>query len=110
MNLTNRIVDETASLLLIIFCLRYEVHKVQNDNESLMVASGMPMAMGKKLGPRHASEIAEMALDIMDASAWLDVPNKYMARLSLRIGIHSGPAVGAVQKIGDSMPRYNELI
>lgn len=39
------------------------------------------------------------------ASAFV-IPHKPKERLRIRVGIHSGPAVGGIQKVGDSMPRY----
>ena len=70
-----------------------------------MVASGVPLAIGKKLGDAHALEIAAMALDIMNAASVFVIPHKPNQHLHLRIGIASGRAIGAVHKVGDSMPR-----
>ena len=80
--------------------------KVQNVNDSFMVASGVPAATAKKLGDRHASEIAKMALDIVESATRFAVPHRGNGCFNVRVGIHSGPAVGGVQKSGDILPRY----
>ena len=84
---------------------RYEVFKLQDENDSYMVVSGVPLAVGEKLGDAHALEIAKLALDIMKAASGFIIPHKPNKHLHLRIGIASGRAVGAVHKVGDSMPR-----
>ena len=64
------------------------------------------MVIAKRLGDLHVSEIATLALDVMSAASTFIIPHKPKERLCLRIGIHSGPAVGGIQKVGDSIPRY----
>ena len=72
-----------------------------------MIASGIPLTVARRLGDTHSSEIATMALDIMNAASAFVIPHKPKERLHIRIGIHSGPAVGGIQKFGESMPRYS---
>ena len=84
---------------------RYEVFKLQNDNDTYVIASGIPLAVAKRLGDLHVSEIATLALEVMSAASSFIIPHKPKERLCLRIGIHSGPAVGGIQKVGDSIPR-----
>ena len=72
-----------------------------------MIASGIPLAIAKQLGDTHASQIATMALDILNAASSFVIPHKPKEKLRIRVGIHSGPAVGGIQKVGDSMPRYS---
>ena len=79
---------------------------MQNENGSCMVVSGVPRAVGKQLGDTHASKIATMALDIMHGASGFIIQHKPDERLRLRVGVHSGPAVGGLQRVGDSMPRY----
>ena len=71
-----------------------------------MIASGIPLALAKKLGDDHALEIATMALDIMSGATTFVIPHRSKEQLRMRIGIHSGPAIGGIQKIGDHMPRF----
>ena len=84
---------------------RYEVFKLQNENDTYMIASGIPLAVAKQLGDTHASQIASLAIDIMNGASAFVIPHKPKERLRLRVGIHSGPAVGGIQKVGDSLPR-----
>ena len=53
---------------------------------------------------RHASEIAAMALDLLAGSVVFQIPHKPNSRLQMRMGIHSGPAVGVVA--GSKIPKY----
>ena len=85
--------------------LRYSAFKVQNINDCYMVASGVPLAVGKKLGNMHASVIATMALDILAGSAMFVIPHKPTEKLLLRIAIHSGPAIGGVQPVCNNVVR-----
>ena len=70
-----------------------------------MVASGVPLAVGKKLGDTHAAQIATMALDILAKSATFVIPNKPKEKLLLRIGIHTGPATGGLQYVCNNVVR-----
>ena len=80
---------------------------MQSENDAYMIASGIPLATAAKLGDSHASEIATLSLDIMNGASYFVIPNKPKERLRLRIGIHSGPAVGGIQQVGDDMPRLD---
>ena len=80
--------------------------KLQSENDAYMVAAGVPLATAKNLGDTHASEIATMALDLMDGASCFVIPHKPKEQLRLRISVHSGPAVGGIQKVGDNLPRY----
>ena len=53
---------------------------------------------------RHATEIAAMALDLLAGSVVFQIPHKPNSRLQMRMGIHSGPAVGVVA--GSKIPKY----
>ena len=55
-------------------------------------------------GNKHVLEIASMALDLSAASGNFRIPRVPNFRLKLRMGIHSGPAVGLVT--GPNIPRY----
>ena len=46
-----------------------------------------------KTGERHATEIAEVALDLRDAVGQFEVPHRRGETLRVRIGLHSGTCV-----------------
>ena len=78
---------------------------MQKENERYMIASGVPFAVRKQLGDIHAAQIATLALDIMNGASGFVIPHNPRERLRLRFGIHSGPAVGGIQRVGNIMPR-----
>ena len=53
---------------------------------------------------KHASEIASMALRLMQVTKSFVIPHRPGEALKLRTGIHSGPCVAGV--VGRKMPRY----
>ena len=53
---------------------------------------------------RHASEVASMALHLMQEIKNFVIPHRPLEALKLRIGVHSGPCVAGV--VGRKMPRY----
>lgn len=78
----------------------YEVYKVETIGDAYMVASGIP----KRIGDRHAEEMALMSLDILSAVGSFKMEHLRKVPLKIRIGLHSGPAVSGV--VGLKMPRY----
>ncbi|XP_021374612.1 atrial natriuretic peptide receptor 2-like [Mizuhopecten yessoensis] len=81
---------------------KYDVYKVETIGDAYMVVSGIPETNGEL----HVSEIAFLALDLLDATHKLDVQelaNKTL-RLSIRIGVNTGPVVSGV--VGVKMPRF----
>ncbi|XP_055615471.1 uncharacterized protein LOC129761747 [Toxorhynchites rutilus septentrionalis] len=78
----------------------YDVYKIETIGDSYMVASGLPVPNGNK----HVSEIATMALDLLDASCCFSIPHKANEPVQIRVGIHTGSVVAGI--VGTKMPRY----
>ncbi|XP_052839651.1 LOW QUALITY PROTEIN: uncharacterized protein LOC128254553 [Drosophila gunungcola] len=78
----------------------YDVYKVETIGDSYMVASGLPV----KNGIKHISEIATMALDLLDASSVFRIPRAGDEFVQIRCGVHTGPVVAGI--VGTKMPRY----
>lgn len=78
----------------------YEVYKVETIGDAYMVSSGIP----KRIGERHAAEIALMSLDILSAVGSFVMRHLPRVPMRIRIGLHSGPAVSGI--VGKKMPRY----
>ncbi len=79
---------------------KYDVYKVATIGDAYVVSSGAP----QRNGDRHASEIAAMALDMMNVVMEFSIPHLPEEHLYMRIGLHTGPCVGAVT--GIKTPRY----
>lgn len=78
----------------------YEVYKVETIGDAYMVSSGIP----KRIGDRHASEMALMSLDILSGVGSFVMRHLPRVPMRIRIGLHSGPAVSGI--VGKKMPRY----
>ncbi|XP_078472790.1 atrial natriuretic peptide receptor 2-like [Lampetra planeri] len=78
----------------------YDVYKVETIGDAYMVVSGVPHENGN----RHASEIANLALDLVAVCRSFVIPHQPHTRLRIRAGIHSGSVVAGV--VGTKMPRY----
>ncbi|XP_060072134.1 uncharacterized protein LOC132552006 [Ylistrum balloti] len=81
---------------------KYDVYKVETIGDAYMVVSGVPETNGE----RHVSEIAFLALDMLEATMGVDVrhlANKNI-NLKIRLGVNTGPVVSGV--VGNKMPRY----
>ncbi|XP_050685005.1 receptor-type guanylate cyclase gcy-1 [Leptidea sinapis] len=78
----------------------YDVYKIETIGDSYMVASGLPVRNGN----RHATEIASMALELLEATSKCRLPHRPDQTLCMRSGIHMGPCVAGI--VGSKMPRY----
>ncbi|XP_052778365.1 uncharacterized protein LOC128215905 [Mya arenaria] len=78
----------------------YDVYKVETIGDAYLVVSGVP----KPNGNRHASEIASLALDILEHVNRMEIPHIPGTNVRLRIGCHSGAVVAGV--VGTKMPHY----
>jgi guanylate cyclase len=76
---------------------KYELEKIKTIGDAYMVAAGVPQPR-----PDHAEAITRMALDVCRAMEEREFGGR---RLSLRLGIHSGPVVAGV--IGDRKFSYD---
>ncbi|XP_023931943.1 uncharacterized protein LOC106164476 [Lingula anatina] len=79
---------------------KYDVYKVETIGDAYMVASGVP----ERNEGRHSSEIATMALDLLDVISQLEIPHMPEQTFRVRIGIHTGAVVSGI--VGAKMPRY----
>ncbi|XP_031564714.1 atrial natriuretic peptide receptor 1-like [Actinia tenebrosa] len=78
----------------------HNVYKVETIGDAYMVVSGLPVPNGNK----HAEEIANMALNLLECSKSFKIRHFESRQLQLRIGMHTGPCVAGV--VGIKMPRY----
>ena len=67
------------------FIEKFDVYKVETVADGYVVASGVP----EKNGDLHASELAALALTIMEASNDLCLPGSSES-LPIRMGINTG--------------------
>ena len=63
---------------------KFNVYNVHTMADEFMVVSGMP----GRIGDRHVSEIASMALDLLAGSVVFQIPHRPNSRLNIRMGLH----------------------
>eukprot|EP00794_Sanderia_malayensis_P009846 gene9846-10856_t len=79
---------------------RFEVFKLDNENEKYLIISGCP----KRNGIRHVKNVAMLALKLMAKVAAFEIKHRPHEMLRMRICCHTGPVVGGV--VGMKTPRY----
>ncbi|XP_060572247.1 atrial natriuretic peptide receptor 1-like [Ruditapes philippinarum] len=78
---------------------KYDVYKVETIGDAYMVVSGIPI-----FTEHHASEVAQMSIDLVRACETFVIPHMPEEPLKIRVGLHTGPACAGV--VGIKMPRY----
>ncbi|ELU03633.1 hypothetical protein CAPTEDRAFT_166938 [Capitella teleta] len=77
----------------------HNVYKVETIGDAYMLASGLPTK-----NARHAADIADVALQLLDATIGFRIQHLPQNRMRLRIGLHTGSCAAGV--VGLTMPRY----
>lgn len=78
----------------------FTTRQVETIGDAYMCVSGLPRRNGKK----HAGEIANMALDLLNGVTNFKIRHLPGSKLQLRIGLHTGGCAAGV--VGTAMPRY----
>jgi class 3 adenylate cyclase len=77
----------------------FDCYKVETIGDAYMVVSGLPIRNSD-----HASQIASLALAVLNQVSKLKIRHRNDELFQIRIGIHSGPVVAGC--VGMKMPRY----
>ena len=65
---------------------KHDVYKVETIGDAYMVISGLP----ERNGTRHATEIANTALDLIVSAAFFRIRHRPGVMMELRFGVHTG--------------------
>ncbi|KAI0235252.1 Atrial natriuretic peptide receptor 1, partial [Lamellibrachia satsuma] len=79
---------------------KYDVYKVETIGDAYLLVSGLP----HRNGARHAAEVANTALSLLDEVCHFKIKHRPDHKLLLRIGLHTGSCAAGV--VGLTMPRY----
>lgn len=77
----------------------FDCYKVETIGDAYMVVSGLPIRNSD-----HASQIASLALMVLNHVSKLEIRHRSGELFQIRIGIHSGQVVAGC--VGMKMPRY----
>lgn len=77
----------------------FDCYKVETIGDGYMVVSGLPIRNSD-----HASQIASLALMVLNRTSKLEIRHRPGELFQVRIGIHSGQVVAGC--VGLKMPRY----
>lgn len=77
----------------------FDCYKVETIGDAYMVVSGLPIRNSD-----HASQIASLALMVMNRASQLEIRHRPGELFQVRIGVHSGQVVAGC--VGLKMPRY----
>lgn len=66
---------------------------METIGDAYMVVGGLPL----RNEHRHAEEIANMSLDLLQCATHFRVAHRPGTKLQLRIGVHSGPCAAGTQ-------------
>ncbi|CAL8115018.1 unnamed protein product [Orchesella dallaii] len=78
----------------------FDAYKVETIGDAYLCVSGAP----QRNDDRHATEIAYLALAVLDAVTKYEIGHLPEEQLRIRIGIHTGPICAGV--VGHRMPHY----
>uniref|UniRef100_A0AC35UCQ8 Guanylate cyclase domain-containing protein n=1 Tax=Rhabditophanes sp. KR3021 TaxID=114890 RepID=A0AC35UCQ8_9BILA len=79
---------------------KFDVYRVEIISSCQLIVSGIPQENGKN----HLANLCDVALSMMEFVRSYKIPHKKELKLTICIGLHTGPVAAAV--VGLSAPRY----